>query len=171
MAFDAFLKLDGIPGESVDKKHKDEIEILSWSWGVSNAGSASGGGGGTGKASFQDFHFVSNLQKSSPSIWLKCATGEHIKQGLITVRKAGGNQFEFYKVTLTDVLVSSFQQGGDAGGLSDRPTEQISLNFQKVRTDYMLQTDKGTVGGTFTAEFDVRGNQVGVSGETAGDGG
>ena len=31
MAFDAFIKLDGIPGESSDDKHKDWIEILSFS--------------------------------------------------------------------------------------------------------------------------------------------
>ena len=34
-AFDYFLKLDGIPGESVDAKHKGEIDVLSWSWGES----------------------------------------------------------------------------------------------------------------------------------------
>ena len=35
MALDYFLKLDGIPGESVDAKHKGEIDVLSWSWGES----------------------------------------------------------------------------------------------------------------------------------------
>ena len=34
-AFDYFLKLDGIPGESIDAKHKGEIDVLSWSWGES----------------------------------------------------------------------------------------------------------------------------------------
>ena len=29
-AYDAFLKIDGIPGESTDDKHKDWIEILSF---------------------------------------------------------------------------------------------------------------------------------------------
>ena len=32
MAVDAFLKLDGIDGESQDKEHKGEIDILAWSW-------------------------------------------------------------------------------------------------------------------------------------------
>jgi type VI secretion system secreted protein Hcp len=31
MAFDAFLKIDGIPSESTDDKHRDWIEILSFS--------------------------------------------------------------------------------------------------------------------------------------------
>ena len=48
MAVDMFLKIDGIKGESQDKKHKDQIDLMSWSWGASNAGSHSTGGGGGG---------------------------------------------------------------------------------------------------------------------------
>ena len=43
-AFDYFLKLDGIPGESVDAKHKGEIDVLSWSWGESQEIAATPGG-------------------------------------------------------------------------------------------------------------------------------
>ena len=61
MASDIFAKLGDIKGESLDSKHKDEIEVLSYSWGVTNAGSmAHGGGGGEGKATFQDLSFVHN---------------------------------------------------------------------------------------------------------------
>jgi type VI secretion system secreted protein Hcp len=172
MAFDAFLKLDGIPGESVDKKHKDEIEILSFSWGVSNSGSiGSGGGGGEGKANFSDFNFVSSLQKSSPKLWLTCATGQHIKQAVLTCRKAGGDNFEFYKVTLTDVLVSSYQSGGSAQGSDTRPTDSFSLAYAKIRTDYSFQNQKGTLGGTTSAEFDLRSNDAGFADVAAPDGG
>ena len=37
MASDIFAKLGDIKGESLDDKHKDEIEVLSFSWGVTNA--------------------------------------------------------------------------------------------------------------------------------------
>ena len=43
MAFDAFLKVDGIPGESTDDKHKDWIEVLSFNHGVSQPAGGSGG--------------------------------------------------------------------------------------------------------------------------------
>jgi type VI secretion system secreted protein Hcp len=169
MAFDAFLKLDGIPGESTDAKHKDEIEVLSFSWGVSQSGTVGGGGGGgAGKANFQDFNFMSRQQKSSPKLWLSCATGQHIKMAVLTLRKAGGDKFEFYKVTLTDVLVSSFQESGSEGG-DDRPFDSFSLNYAKIRTDYSFQSEKGTLGGTTTAEFDLARNDAGLT-ETAGDG-
>ena len=59
MASDIFAKIGDIKGESLDDKHKDEIEVLSCSWGVANAGSmASGSGGGEGKASFNDLSFM-----------------------------------------------------------------------------------------------------------------
>ena len=61
MAFDAFLKIDGVPGESTDDKHKDWIEVLSYSTGVSqkSSGSASTAGGASAeRADFQDFSIV-----------------------------------------------------------------------------------------------------------------
>jgi type VI secretion system secreted protein Hcp len=68
MAVDMFLKLDGIPGESRDSKHKGEIEIESFSWGASNSGSAAhGSGGGAGKVAMQDFSFVTRVSRRRPS--------------------------------------------------------------------------------------------------------
>src|SRR5215218_10010688 len=126
MAFDAFLKIESIPGETQDVAHKDEIEVLSYSWGVTQTGTFSGGGGGgAGKASFQDFHFVSRLQKSSPKLFLACASGQHIKEAVLSVRQAAssGKTDDFLKVTLTDVLVSSFQQGGSPDASESVPTD------------------------------------------------
>ena len=38
MASDIFAKLGDIKGESLDSKHKEEVEVLSWSWGVNRTG-------------------------------------------------------------------------------------------------------------------------------------
>src|SRR6478736_7780020 len=113
MAFDAFLKIEGIQGESTDKAHKDEIEVFSFSWGTANTGTGSvGGGGGAGKASFQDLHFTMPISKAAPNLMLACATGKHIPEATLTCRKAGGSQVEFLKIKLADILVSSFSNGG-----------------------------------------------------------
>jgi type VI secretion system secreted protein Hcp len=107
MAYDVFLKLDGIEGESLDDKHKDEIDIESFQWGLSQSGTLSGGGGGgVGKASFQDFSFTANISKASPKLFLACASGQHIKDGTITVRKAGKGQQEFLVVKMTDAFIT-----------------------------------------------------------------
>jgi len=51
MAFDYFLRIDGVPGSSTDAKHKGEIEVESFSFGVSNQASpGTGAGGGAGWA-------------------------------------------------------------------------------------------------------------------------
>jgi type VI secretion system secreted protein Hcp len=136
MAFDAFLKIDGIDGESADKTHPNEIEILSYSWGVENTASAgSGGGGGTGKASFQDMSFTSSLSKAGPALMLACASGRHLPSALLTLRKAGDKGLEFLKIKLSDCLVSSYQDGGSARD-GDLPTDEFSLAFQKIDVMY-----------------------------------
>src|SRR5262245_52436782 len=123
MAVDMFLKLDGIKGESTDDKHKDEIQIESFSWGLAVARrAAAGGGGGAGKASFQDFSFVARTNASSPLLALACATGEHLKEAILSARKAGGTQQDYLVIKLQDVLISSYQQTGDSGGTQPEPT-------------------------------------------------
>lgn len=155
MAYDAFLKLDGIDGEVSAKGYEKWIEVMSFSWGASNVGtSASGGGGGAGKVSFQDIHFTSGFSKASPLLFLKCATGEHIKQGLLSLRKAGGdaNASEFLKIKLEDVLISSVEHAGAEHG-DEVPMEEVSLNFVKID---MLYTAPD--GSAVEMGWDVRSN-------------
>ena len=161
MAFDAFLKIDGIEGESRDSKHKDEIEVLSFSWGVSNQATSSGhgGGGGAGKATFHDFNFMVRAQKASPKLFLACASGKHIKDAVLTCRKAGERQLEFLKIRLTDVLVSSFQQSGSEGG-DDTPLESVSLNFAKFEETYTPSDSKGAAGQGVKGGWDIKQNKA-----------
>ena len=153
-AVDYFLKIDGIQGESRDDRHKDEIDIESFSWGETQSGTfAVGGGGGSGKISMQDFHFTMPVNKASPALFLACAQGDHIKNAILTCRKAGRDQQEFMKVTMNDVLVSSFQIGG-AGGVV--PTDQISLNFVKIEVEYQEQDATGKLVGPIKKWFDLK---------------
>jgi type VI secretion system secreted protein Hcp len=158
--FDAFLKLDGIKGESADAKHKGEIDIMSFSWGVAQTGtSATGGGGGAGKVHFQDIHFVKKTDASSPLLMLNCANGAHIKEANFVVRKAGGEQLEYLKIKLTDILISSFKDHGAQKG-DEIPKESITLNFAKVEYSYQPQGADGKAqGGPILAGWDVKANQ------------
>ena len=113
---------------------------------MSNHGSlASGGGAGAGKATFQDLHFTSHVHKSSPLLAKFCASGQHIKKAVLSVRKAGGgNSIDYYKVTLEDVLVSSYNSAGVSGG-GEAPEDATALNFAKVTFEYSLQNTDGTL--------------------------
>jgi type VI secretion system secreted protein Hcp len=152
---DFYLKLDGIDGESKDSKHAGQIELQSWSWGQTNAGSQAGGtgGAGTGKVSMQDLHFVTNMSKASPKLFLACATGEHIKKAVLTCHRAGKDQQEYLKVTLTEAFVTSYQTGGHGDGF---PVDQVSLSFSKFEFDYSPQKDDGTKDAVVHGGWDVR---------------
>ena len=157
MAVDMFLKLDGIKGESKDHKHKDEIHIESFSWGLSQTGAhGTGGGGGAGKVSVNDISLTKHVDKSSPVLMLHCASGKHIKEGLITVRKAGDKPVEYLKIKLTDILVSSVQFAGHG---SDLLTENLTLNFSKFAVDYIEQKPDGSGEAPVTMGWDVKANQ------------
>jgi len=161
MAVDAFLKIEGIDGESTDEQHKDAIAISSFSFGVSNPMTISSatGGAGAGKAQFQDFHFTTSMSKASPKLMQACATGQHIKESTLFCRKAGGNErapVEFLKITLTDLLVSSYQTGGSNDII---PTDQFSLNFAKIEFDYTPQKADGTLGSVVLASWDLKANK------------
>jgi type VI secretion system secreted protein Hcp len=157
-AVDYFLIIDGIKGESQDAKMKPlgAIDVASWSWGEAQAGTmAFGGGGGAGKATFQDFHFTMKVNRASPELMLACAEGRHIKKAVLIVRKAGGGQQEYMKITMTDLMVSSFQTGGS--GHSDIvPTDQVGMNFAKIEFDYKEQQSNGTLGGSVKAGYDLK---------------
>jgi len=157
MAVDMFLKLDGIKGESADHKHKEEIHVESFSWGMSQTGAhGTGGGGGAGKVSVQDISVTKYLDKSSPELMLHCANGKHIKERLITVRKAGENPVEYLKIKLTDILISSVQHAGHG---SDLLTEALSLNFGKFHVEYQEQGADGKAkGGPVVMGWDVKAN-------------
>src|SRR4249920_2204680 len=131
MATDIFAKIGDIKGESMDSKHKDAIEVLSWSWGVQQSGTmAHGGGGGEGKASFNDFNFTHHVDKASPVLLKACATGEHIKDATITIRKAGKGQQEFLIIKMNDILITSVNPSG--GGDAPAIAEHVALQFAKV---------------------------------------
>lgn len=158
MAVDMFLKLDDIKGEAHDAKHKDEIDVLSWSWGVTQSGTThAGGGGGAGKANFQDLTVTKWVDLASPKLLSAASTGKHLKEALLTVRKAGEKPLEYLKITLTDCLISSVSTGGSGG--DDRLTENIGINFAKVKFEYTAQKPDGSAGGVMPFGFDIKKNE------------
>jgi len=143
---DMFLKLDGIKGESADSKHKDEIHIESWSWGLSQSGSHGvSTGGGVGKVAVHDISITKFVDASTPDLMLHCCNGKHIKEGLITVRKAGENPVEYLKIKLSDILVSGVQEAGHG---SAQLTESLTLNFAKFNVTYQPQGADGKAAGS-----------------------
>lgn len=158
MAVDIFLKIPPIKGESRDDQHKEEIDILAWSWGMSQSGTMHmGGGGGAGKVNMQDMSLTKYVDKATTDLIKRCCTGEHLEKAELFVRKAGGNPLEYFVVELHEVLISSYQTGGS--GADDRVTENLSLNFAKVKVIYRPQNEKGDQDGEMEAVWNIAENK------------
>lgn len=158
MAVDMFLKLTDITGESQDKGHADEIDVLAWSWGLSQSGTMHAGtGGGAGKVNVQDISLTKWVDKSSPTLMLRCCNGKPIPEAKLVVRKAGETPLEYIIITMTNVMVTSVSTGGSGG--EDRLTENISLNFSKVLFSYQPQDANGAKkGGAVDLKWDIAAN-------------
>jgi type VI secretion system secreted protein Hcp len=160
MAVDIFLKLGDIKGESVDAKHRDEIDIESFSFG--QAGVASETGQRTAKVELQDFQFVIRMNRASPKLMERAANGAHIKNpnsdagtvadATLVVRKAGADPVEFLKVKFYDVMISSYQHGGQESDPS--LVDQFSLWFAKVELEYAHQLATGQLGPSTFFKYD-----------------
>ena len=157
MAMDMFIKIKDIKGESKDKSHKDEIDVLAWSWGMSNSGDMhTGGGGGAGKVNVQDVSFTKYQDASTCALMEACCKGTHIGEALLTVRKAGDKPLEYLKIKLTDILVSGQQFAGHGGDLM---TENLTLNFAKFQVEYYEQKPDGSQGTKKDMGWDIKKNE------------
>jgi type VI secretion system secreted protein Hcp len=154
-----FLKIEGIEGASANVAHKGEIDVQSWSWGLSQtlgAPHTGGGGGGAGRPVFQDMHFTALISQASPKLFLSCASGTHHKDAQLTGSR--GEKFtEFLTYKMTDVVVTSVQDGDTAG--ASLPVEQFSLGYATIEVSFRSQGAKGEALPPVTAGFDVRHNK------------
>jgi len=163
--FDAFIKIDGIEGESQDSKHGKEIQLMAFQFGAKQATSAAVGGGlGAGKVEMYDVLFTHVVDKASPLLFLACCTGKHIAKAVLTARKAGTDQQDYLIVTLKDLMVSNVKSDGAIGGYNltgvsepeSLPTEVVSLNFTEINIEYKEQGADGTLKGSTAGGFNVK---------------
>ena len=155
MSTDFFLKIEGIEGESTKKGHEKQIDIHSMNFGVSAPLQIGHGGTGlsAGKASFGEISFTKFTDKSSPKLYQACGAGTHIpKVEFFGQKQTGDTPLVYFIVTLSDVMVSSFQNSG-AGG--SEMVEQLSFGYSKIEFKYIEQNAKGSAAGTNVAAFDV----------------
>ncbi len=154
MAVSAYLKIDGVEGESLTKGKEKQIEVLSFSWGASqHITLASGGGKSGGKASASDLSIMKKVDKASPKLYLACCQGKAYPTATITCDKAMGEsgQQDFYKVILTNAFVSSIQWSGS----SDVPMESVSFTAEKVQIEYAADSsDNKSLEGFTNASWD-----------------
>lgn len=164
MAFDAFLKIATIPGESTDQQHIDWIEVLSFHHGLHqpNSGSVSSGGARSAeRVNHVDFSIVKTLDKASPRLAVACCKGEHISEVKLVINRNTGNKQKYMEYKLTDVIVSAVRPGGSKSG-ETLPLEEVTFAYGKIEWTY-TETDHATgrAKGDIKGHWDLKSNQGG----------
>ncbi|MBI4751742.1 MAG: type VI secretion system tube protein Hcp [Acidobacteria bacterium] len=166
MSFDAFLKIDGIQGESRDEKHKEWIEILSYSKGLSQTAafsSSSHGSKSAERANFSEFNITKALDKATPHLAFACASGQHYAKATIEICRAGGTSKQtFMRYTLQDVLITNYTVNGVGGGGDGEsiPTENIQLSYGKIEWNYIpTNQTTGQAMGNISKGWDLTQNK------------
>ena len=160
MAFDAFIKIDGIDGESMDGKHQGWIELVSYGCGLTQAISttaSSAGGASAERANFSDFSFTKELDLASPLLAQACADGTHINEIAVEICRAGTEKIKFMEYKLSNCLISSVITNGTGEG--NLPTESVTVNFGKINWAYTQQKrEGGGAAGNSAAGWDLQQN-------------
>jgi type VI secretion system secreted protein Hcp len=157
MAFDAFLKIEGVDGESTRKGFEKQTEIFSYSFGASNPSTvgSGGGGGGGGKVSVSSFNIMKKTDSASPLLFLACCQGDHYAKASVTLNKSAGKApIDFVKYEFEEVYVDSIQWSGASGG-DDSPMESVSFSFGKVSITYTPQKADGSKGSPAVGAWDL----------------
>src|ERR1700682_5175080 len=179
--FDAFIKIDGVPGESADDKHKDWIEVLSFNHSIlqlASASASSAGGASAERTHHHDFEFSKHIDKASAKLHELCSTGKHIKEAVLEVCRAGGGKVKYWEVKLEQVMISHVGSSAvivspdDAAAIGNRsavvpsqflggfPRELVHLNYGKIKWTYTQQKrSDGSGGGNVTGGWDLTTNR------------
>jgi type VI secretion system secreted protein Hcp len=162
MSFDAFLKLDKVPGECADLVHQEWIELLSFAWGVRQPAGTVGTGVGARpeRCEFEDFTFSKLLDAASPKLAIACARGDRLREAVLQLHRATGEKQKYYEVKLSQVVVASVKMDADANGSNALPAETVTLSFAKIEWIY-TSTDlaSGRQKGDVRANWDLESNR------------
>jgi type VI secretion system secreted protein Hcp len=153
-ATDIFIKLGDIKGESVDSKHKGEIDVLSWSWGLVGPSRNSPGVpqrpvGPPQQACAQSISLAKFTDAASPLLMANAALGTNIPSATLSVRRSEESE-DFLVITLKDVIISGMSTGAPNG--TEDPTESVTLNYSSAHVTFKSQGPTGGPGAPVEAD-------------------
>lgn len=160
---DAYLKLDGIKGDSAAKDYKDQIDVLSWSWGMSHDVSTTGTGSGTGKTVFQPFSWMQGLDRSFVPMFSAIAGGEKLDFATLSVQRTGDNPQAFFTMNFKDVRLTSLTSNGNQGGAYIAVS--AALVYDAIEMSYRPQNKDGSLGTEITGRWDVKQGKAAFAGD------
>jgi type VI secretion system secreted protein Hcp len=131
------MQLQGIKGESTRVNYKDGIDLLSYTQSFRNSAAA-------GKVNCGAITVIKNIDRSSPDLIGKVVSGAVIPTGAIVFLSSSGEQTEYYRVTLTDLLVTAIDQTDQPD--ASRIVERVTLQPSQFEFEYKAQSETGGIG-------------------------
>jgi type VI secretion system secreted protein Hcp len=80
---------------------------------------------------------------------------EEIKKGVLTVRKAGGEALEYFKITIKNGRITVFDLRSGTGDVQTELVEELSLAFQSISVEYVPQGPDGKPRGGMMFETEI----------------
>lgn len=156
---DMFLKVEGarqgpIKGEAQDSEHASEIDILGWSWGM-RAQTAMGAGGVTGKSTLQELTVDKRVDSATTALMAALRNNEQLKKVILTVRKAGKDPIEYFKITLQGARITALDVVSEEEGSNEQLSEKLSIAFTSISVEYTPQGAEGSPRGGMSFETDI----------------
>jgi type VI secretion system secreted protein Hcp len=140
MAFDAYLKIDSIPGECTDKGHEDWIQLLAFNHGVNQPHKTvtAGGGsrGGVERCEHQDFTITKHIDKSTPKLNLHCCNGKNLQKVKVEICRQVDSKIAYMTYEFETCLVRSVAIHGNPAGSGDVPVEEVRFSYAKINWKY-----------------------------------
>jgi type VI secretion system secreted protein Hcp len=146
MAFDAYMKIDGIPGESRDDKYPDWIGLTGFNFGTQQAVSDTASSVGrvlSGRVRMSNFTITKFVDKATCKLLEISCTGKQLKEVTITLNRADMEKFKYFEIVLENVYICDYSQSVTSG----TPVEIIQLNYAKIKTVYNVQPENNGRGG------------------------
>jgi type VI secretion system secreted protein Hcp len=143
MAFDAFIHIDGIEGESSDDRHAGWIEVQNFNLSVGQRVSrtaSSAGGAGAERADFSEFTLAKLLDLATPQLALACAAGTHIDKIVVEICRAGKDKVKLMEYRFSNCLISAFATSSADG---EFPVDDVAVNYGRIEWCYTRKSRAG----------------------------
>lgn len=156
-----YLKLSGITGDyNKTPGHQGEIELQTYGMGAKQ-GSSTGAGISAGRIQLDDVMITKNFDSTSPGLFLACCLGQHFSEAIINFAEKGKGGKIYYKVRLSDIIISSVKSGKTTAD-STKPVEEVTLNYGKIEVFYATIKPDGTQGEIKSASYSQQLQQAGT---------
>jgi type VI protein secretion system component Hcp len=156
MAFEAYLYIEGVPGDSTSQIAKDfsakpagagPIEIKSYGLGIEMPmveNRSATGLATVGRATFADFETAKSLERSSAALLFYCLSGKHIGKAIVAVYRSTdddekGKPALFMQIIYNHIVITEV---GVSGSGDEMPSETLKFNYGDVEYKYFKTSKK-----------------------------